>query len=140
MNNQSMKDNNNLNAILADAERVSKSGSAPRYTRDQAETAMLDLAKREAREGEGVCNAYARLCKSDARMDALYGLALAADMAQDAQAEELAKRATRNEKVWELMVKGANHNRRADESVEQALDRMLRTDKTYQDAYALYCE
>ncbi|MCK6570169.1 hypothetical protein L6V77_03560 [Myxococcota bacterium] len=135
-----MNDNNrNLNAILADAERVSK-GAPPRYTRDQAESAMLDLATREARPGEGVCNAYARLCKSDARMDALYGLAQAADMAQDAQAEQLAKRATRNEKVWELMVKGAHNNRRADESVEQALDRMLRTDKTYQDAYALYCE
>lgn len=137
MTNQSMNDN--LNAILADAERVTK-GAPPRYTRDQAEAAMLDLAQREAREGEGVCDAYARLCKSDARMDALYGLALAADMAQVAEVEQLAKRATRNEQVWELMVKGARHNRRDGETVEQALDRMLRTDKTYQDAYALYCE
>lgn len=134
-----MNDNDNLNMILADAEHVSK-GAPPRYTRDQAESAMLDLAKREERSGEGVCNAYARLCIEDERMQKLYGLAEAADIAQDAQAEQLAKRSTRNEKVWELMVKGANHNRRAGETVEQALDRMLRTDKTYQDAYALYCE
>jgi hypothetical protein len=139
MSNQSMNDNNNLNAILADAERVTK-GAPPRHTRDQAEAAMLDLAKSEARAGEGVCDAYARLCKSDARMDALYGLALAADMAQDAQAEELAKRATRNERVWELMVKGAVHHCRPGETVEKALDRLLQTDKTYQEAYALYCE
>ena len=134
-----MNDSNNLNAILADAERVSK-GAPPRHTRDQAESAMLDLARSEARDGEGVCNAYARLCIEDERMQKLYGLAASADMAQDAEAEELAKRATRNERVWELMVKGAHNNRRAGETVEQALDRMLRTDKTYQDAYALYCE
>lgn len=135
-----MNDNNsNLNAILADAERVSK-GAPPRYTRDQAETAMLELARQEARAGETTVAAFARLCGSDARMDALYGLSVAADMAEDAQTEELAKRATRNERVWELMVKGAHSNRREGETVEQALDRMLRTDKTYQDAYALYCE
>jgi hypothetical protein len=129
----------NLSNILADAERVTH-GATPRYTRDQVESAMLDLAATEAREGETPVAAFARLCQGDARMDALYGLAEAADMAQDAQAEELAKRATRNEQVWELMVKGAVHNRRANETVEQALDRMLRTDKTYQDAYQLYCE
>lgn len=135
-----MNDNNsNLNAILADAERVSK-GAPPRYTRDQAESAMLSLAEREARNGEGVCNAFARLCGSDERMQKLYALSEAADMLADEQAEQLAKRATRNEKVWELMVKGAHNNRRADETVEQALDRMLRTDKTFQDCYALYCE
>ncbi|NUP95929.1 MAG: hypothetical protein HUU28_07175 [Planctomycetaceae bacterium] len=144
MKNQPMIDNDNLSAtnldaVLADAERVSK-GAPPRYTRHQAETAMLDLAQRAAREGEGVCNAYARLCVEDERMQKLYGLAEADDMAQDAQAEQLAKRATRNERVWELMVKGAHNNRREGETVEQALDRMLQTDKTYQDAYALYCE
>jgi hypothetical protein len=131
--------NDNLSNILADAERVSK-GAPPRYTRDQAETAMLELARTEAHEGEGVCNAFARLCGSDERMQKLYGLAEAADVTQNEQAEQLAKRATRNERVWELMVKGAHSNRREGETVEQALDRMLRTDKTYQDAYALYCE
>ena len=132
--------NDNLSSILAEAEQVVSKGARPTVTRDQAESAMIDLAKREAREGEGVCNAFARLCGSDERMQKLYALSEAADIAADVQAEQLAKRATRNEKVWELMVKGAHNNRRADETVEQALDRMLRTDKTYQDAYALYCE
>src|SRR5262245_58398671 len=111
-----------LSNILAEAERVSK-GAPPTVTRDQAESAMLDLAKREAHEGEGVCNAYARLCSAeDERMQKLYALSLAADMAQDAQAEQFAKRATRNERVWELMVKGAHRNRREGETVEKALD------------------
>jgi len=129
-----------LDAILAEAENVLSKGASPTVTRDAAESAMLDLAVAESLEGEGVCDAYARLCESDARMQKLYALGQAADTAEVERAEQLSKRGTRNERVWELMVKGANHNRLAGETVEQALDRMLRTDKTYQDAYALYCE
>jgi len=133
-------DNDNLSTILAEAERVVSKGARPTSTRAQAETAMLSLAEREARNGEGMCNAFARLCGSDERMQKLYALSEAADMRAGEEAEQLAKRATRNERVWELMVKGAHNNRREGETVEQALDRMLRTDKTYQDAYQLYCE
>ncbi len=132
--------NDNLSTILSEAESVLSKGASPTVTRAQAESAMLSLAKREARDGEGVCNAYARLCESDARMQKLYALGQAADAAEVERAEQLSKRATRNERVWELMVKGAHHNRLAGETVEAALDRLLKTDKTYADAYALYCE
>jgi len=130
----------NLSNILAEADRVVSKGARPTVTRDQAESAMIDLAKAEARPGESPCVAFSRLCEEDARMQKLYALSEAADMLAGEEAEQLAKRATRNERVWELMVKGAHSNRREGETVEQALDRMLRTDKTYQDAYALYCE
>ena len=46
---QVLKEGNaSLDAILADAERDTN-GSPPRYARDQAETAMLELARQEAR-------------------------------------------------------------------------------------------
>lgn len=131
--------NDKLSKILSEAERVSK-GESPTVTRAHAESAMLELAKREARDDEGVCDAYARLCESDERMQKLYELGQAADAVEDQRSEDLAKRATQNERVWELMVKGARHNRNAGETVEQALERMLLTDETYRDAYALYCE
>lgn len=129
-----------LDAILSEADRVLSKGAPPTVTRAAAEQAMLDLAKAEARDGEGVCNAYARLCEEDARMQKLYALGQAAEAVEDERAEQLSKRATRNERVWELMVKGARHNRLSGESVEAALERLMKTDKTYADAYALYCE
>ncbi|TAJ17309.1 MAG: hypothetical protein EPO68_09725 [Planctomycetota bacterium] len=123
----------NLDAVLADAERVSKSGSAPRYTRDQAESAMLDLAAREAREGEGVCNAYARLCKGDARMDALYGLAEAASIAE---IEAATKAAPQDDRFYPMLLDLAQMRKRAGETIEAACSRLLAEDPVVRDAYA----
>jgi len=124
--------NTALDAILADAERVSK-GAAPSCTRDQAETAMLDLAQREARAGEGVCNAYARLCKSDARMDALYGLAEAADIAE---VQAATKAAPQDDRFYPMLLDMAQMRKRAGETIEAACARLLTEDPVVRDAYA----
>lgn len=122
----------NLDAILADAERVTK-GAPPRYTRDQAEAAMLDLAESEARAGEGVCDAYARLCKSDARMDALYGLAEAADIAE---VQAATKAAPQDDRFYPMLLDLAQMRKRAGETIEAACARLLTEDPVVRDAYA----
>jgi hypothetical protein len=124
--------NDNLSNILADAEHVSK-GAPPRYTRDQAETAMLDLAKREARAGEGVCNAYARLCTEDERMQKLYGLAQAADIAE---VQAATKAAPQDDRFYPILLDLAQMRRAPGETLEKCVDRLLTTDRTVMDAYA----
>lgn len=121
-----------LDAILADAARVEK-GAPPRFTREEAEAAMLDLAKTEARAGEGVCDAYARLCKSDARMDALYGLAEAADIAE---VQAATKAAPQDDRFYPMLLDMAQMRKRAGESLEACVSRLLTTDRTVMDAYA----
>ena len=127
---------------IADAERVAEGNAEPSYTRRDYELAMLELAKAEARGSESTACAFARMCEEDRRMDALYKAACAAvDREEDRQVQALlAKRASRNDRIYELMVKSARSARRPSETVEQALSRMLATDKVFQDAYALYCE
>ena len=128
-----MNDNNsNLNAILADAERVSK-GAPPRYTRDQAESAMLDLAQREARAGETTVAAFSRLCGTDARMDALYALGQAADIAE---VETATKAAPQDDRFYPLLLDMARMRKREGETLEKCMDRLLTTDRTVMDAYA----
>lgn len=125
-------DNDNLSNILADAERVSK-GAPPRYTRDQAETAMLDLAKREARAGETTAAAFARLCAGDARMDALYALGQAADIAE---IETATKAAPQDDRFYPLLLDLAQMRKRAGETIEAACSRLLAEDPVVRDAYA----
>jgi hypothetical protein len=127
---------------IEDAERVVTKGAEPRYTRQDYEQSMLDLAKSEANEGESPACAFARLCETDPRMDRLYKAACAAidRTAEREERELLTKRATRNDHIFELMVKSARVAKRPSETVEEALDRMLRTDKVFSDAYELYCE
>lgn len=127
-----MNDNDNLNAILADAERVSK-GAPPRYTRDQAESAMLDLAKSEARAGETPVVAFARLCEGDARMDALYGLAQAADIAE---VEAATKAAPQDDRFYPMLLDMAQMRKRAGETIEQAVSRLMSEDDVVKAAYA----
>ncbi len=127
---------------IEDAQRVARTDAEPSYTRQEYEQAMLDLAKAEANAGESPACAFARLCETDRRMEALYKAACTAiDRKSDREERELlSKRATRNDHIFELMVKSARASKRPSETVEQALSRMLTTDKTFSDAYALYCE
>ncbi|MBI1382577.1 MAG: hypothetical protein GC161_15985 [Planctomycetaceae bacterium] len=125
--------NDNLSAILSEADRVSK-GAPPTVTRDAAEAAMLDLAKREARPGESVAVSFARLCESDARMQKLYDLGHAADVAEERVA--LAKGASGDERFDRLLVDMARLRKRAGETVEQCASRLLHEDATIRDAYA----
>ena len=129
-------------AKIEDAGRVATQDAEPSYTRQEYEQAMLDLAKAEAHGAESPACAFARLCETDRRMDALYKAAcMAIDRKTEREERELlSKRATRNDHIFELMVKSARVAKRPSETVEQALERMLRTDKVFSDAYALYCE
>lgn len=130
--NHMNEDNANLSKILADAEHVSK-GAPPRYTRDQAETAMLDLAKREARAGETPAAAFARLCAGDARMDALYALGQAADIAE---IESATKSAPKDDRFYPLLLDMAQMRKRAGETIEQAVSRLMSEDDVVKAAYA----
>lgn len=129
-------------AKIEDAGRVATHNAEPSYTRQEYEEAMLELSKTEANPGESPACAFARLCETDRRMEALYKAACTAiDRKTDREERELLKkRATRNDYIFELMVKSARAAKRPSETVEQALSRMLTTDKTFSDAYALYCE
>jgi len=121
-----------LDAILADAERVSK-GAPPRFTRDQAETAMLDLAKREASAGETPSAAFARLCEGDVRMRALYALGEAADIAE---VQAATKAAPQDDRFYPMLLDLASMRKRAGETIETACARLLTEDPVVRDAYA----
>ncbi len=122
-----------MNDILIDAERVAKSGGTPRYTREQAETAMLDLAKAEARPGEGTAAAFARLCETDERIQKLYDLGQAADIAEEQAA---LTKADPSDRFTPLLMSLAKSNRRDGETLETCAARLLVEDPIVRDAYA----
>lgn len=121
-----------MNDILIDAERVSKGGT-PRYTRDQAESAMLDLAVREARPGESAAVSFARLCEADARMQKLYDLGVAADLAEE---QAVLTKADPGDRFTPLLMQMAKYNRREGETLEACAARLVVEDPIVRDAYA----
>jgi hypothetical protein len=121
-----------MNDILIDAERVSKGGT-PRYTRDQAEVAMMELAKAEARPGEGVASAFARLCESDERFQKLYDLGVAADLAEE---QAVLTKADPGDRFAPLLMQMAKYNRHEGETLEACASRLLVEDPIVRDAYA----
>ena len=121
-----------MNDILIDAERVSKGGT-PRYTRDQAEEAMMELAKAEARPGEGVASAFARLCESDERIQKLYDLGQAADFAEE---QAIVEKADPGDRFTPLLMDLAKSKRREGETIEACAARLLSEDPIVRDAYA----
>ncbi len=122
----------NLTTILSEAERVSK-GASPTVTRDQAESAMLDLAKREARDREGTAAAFTRLCESDERMQKLYALGQAADVAEE---REALSKAAPDDRFYPLLLDLARMRKRTGETIEAACARLLTEDPVVRDAYA----
>ena len=122
-----------MNDILIDAERVAKSGAAPRYTREQAEAAMLDLAKAEALPGEGTAAAFARLCETDERIQKLYDLGQAADIAEE---RAIVEKADPSDRFTPLLMDLAKMRRREGETLEACASRLLHEDPVVADAYA----
>lgn len=122
-----------MNDILSDAERVAKSGAAPRHTREQAETAMLDLAKAEALPGEGTAAAFARLCETDERIQKLYDLGQAADIAEE---QAILTKADPADRFTPLLMDMAKMRRREGETLEACAARLLHEDPVVADAYA----
>ena len=124
---------NDLELLLTDAERVAKSGAAPRYTREQSETAMLELAKAEALPGEGTAAAFARLCESDERIQKLYDLGQAADLAEE---QAIIEKANPSDRFTPLLMDMAKMWRRERETLEACASRLLHEEPVVADAYA----
>jgi len=140
-----------MSQFLDDAQRVALGVSHPSFRRHQYEEAMLDLARAESFAGESVNQAFARLCSAgDKRMDALYAAACVASSGPPTtvatsdgpplEGKSIAKRVADKDRIWQLMLKTARHERREGETVQKALDRLLETDEVIRDAYAAYCE
>lgn len=119
--------------IAEDAERVRKSGSSPRYTRDDYHDEMLSISKKLARPGEGVAAAFSRLA-GGGMFDALYAAGEQADIAEERAA--LSKGVSRDERFDRLLLDMAKMRREPGETIEAAASRLLTTDRTIMDAYA----
>ena len=118
--------------VALDAERVRKSGSSPRYTRDDYHGAMQEIAKAEARPGEGVAGAFARLV-SEGRFDDLYA---AAELAEEHERAEAMSKAAPEDRFYPMLMDLALMRKRQGETIEQAASRLLHEDATVRDAYA----
>ena len=121
-----------MNDQLQDAERVAK-GAAPRYTREQYETEMLSKAESAAREtGEGIANAFARLCGAG-EFDSLYAAGQAADIAEE---HAVISKADPSDRFTPLLLDLAKMRRRAGETLEGCVSRLLAEDEVVMAAYA----
>ena len=132
-----------MNEHIEDAMRVAKQGIDPSYGRRQYEDAMMELAANEAGPAESTALAFARLCEErDHRIESLYSAAGRADIlkARPADAPTIEEKLRKRAQVWQLMLRTARLEKRAGETDELALQRLLETDKVVQDCYTLYCE
>ncbi|MCK6445977.1 MAG: hypothetical protein L6Q99_06250 [Planctomycetes bacterium] len=119
-------------AIGLDAERVAKSGSAPRYTRDDYHGEMLEISKREARSGETPAAAFTRLI-DEGRFDDLYA---AGERAEVVEVEAAMTKAAPEDRFYPMLLDLAQMRKRAGETIEAACARLLNEDPVVRDAYA----
>ena len=129
--------------LIDDATAVAKGASAPGYSKEQYEDAMLKIAGAEARPGESQAVAFSRLISDhDPRMRSLYKAARKAGAAeaqeQPTTREEIAKAASAKERIFGLMEKIVANEKRKDESSARAFNRLVKEDKTMREAYVLY--
>ena len=118
--------------VAEDAERVRKSGSSPRYSKDDYHGAMQEIAKAQARPGEDVARAFARLV-GDGVFDDLYQ---AAELAEVAEVEAAMAKAAPEDRFYPMLMDMALMRKRHGETIEQAAARLLHEDATVRDAYA----
>lgn len=119
-------------AVADDAQQVRKSGSSPRYTRDDYHAEMSALSKKLARPGESPCGAYSRLV-GEGVFDDLYA---AAELAEERERAEAVSKAAPEDRFYPLLVRLAHLHKRSGESIEQAASRLLHEDETVKAAYA----
>lgn len=119
-------------AIGLDAERVAKSGSTPRYTRDDYHNEMVEISKREARSGETPAVAFTRLINGG-RFDDLYAAGERADIVE---IEAATKAAPQDDRFFPLLCDLAQMRREPGETIEKCISRLLSSDRTVMDAYA----
>ncbi len=135
-----------LDPILKSAHHVATGAWAPAYTASEYEDEMLRIAKVEARAGESPAVAFARLCEErDQRIESLFLAARRAGQdervqkqRQDAFSAENAERLSVRRKLMEDMLSRADREKRDDESPEQAMTRLLDSDRSMQDLYKQY--
>lgn len=135
-----------LEPILKSAHHVALGQWAPCYTASEYEDEMLRIAKVEARAGESPAVAFARLCEErDQRIESLFLAARRADhdarvqkQHEDAFSQKLAERASVRRKLMEDMLDRAKGEKRDDETPEQAMTRLLDSDREMQDKYKRY--
>jgi hypothetical protein len=118
--------------VAKDAQRVAKSGTSPRYTRDDYHDEMMALAKAEARRGEDAVSAFARLC-GEGRFDELYA---AGERAEVAEVESAMAKAAPEDRFYPMLLDMAKMRRAPGETIEAACARLLERDPVVRDAYA----
>lgn len=119
-------------SIALDAERVAKSGSTPRYTRDDYHGEMVSLSKNLARPNETPAVAFSRLC-GEGVFDDLYAAGERADIAE---IEAATKSAPKDDRFYPMLLDLAQMRKRAGETIEAACSRLLAEDPVVRDAYA----
>ena len=88
--------------VLESAIGVAKGVYAPMYKRQNYEGAMLDIAKREARNGESTAVSFARLCEErDHRVESLYVAGRRAEYEEARKAEEQRREAIASGRLQE---------------------------------------
>ena len=129
--------NPDATALMFAANRVRDRESASidkgALTKAEAERSMLDLAKAEARPGEGTAAAFARLCESDSRMQKLYE---AGEAAEQAEVEQALSKRDPEDRFTPMLMDLAKAKRWGAETIEAAAARLLTTDPVVMDAYA----
>jgi hypothetical protein len=118
--------------ISEDAQRVAKSGSSPRYTRDDYHEEMARIAKAESRSGETPAVAYARLV-NEGRFDDLYAAGERADVIE---IEAAMAKAAPEDRFYPILMDLAHLRKRSGETIEQAATRLLCEDDVVKAAYA----
>lgn len=118
--------------VAEDAQRVAKSGTSPRYTRDDYHDEMMSISKREARSGEDAVSAFARLA-GEGRFDELYA---AGERAEVAEVEAAMAKAAPEDRFYPMLLDMAKMRRAPGETIEAACARLLERDPVVRDAYA----
>lgn len=130
--------------VVIENAKSTVAGAEPFYKRSDYEGAALDMARSEARDGEGESRAFVRLLDDgDVRVDALLKAAGRADYFASLNKHhgvQKAQRISKREKAVRLMVETTRLFKRAGETQEQAMTRLLFEDPLFQGAYAAYVE
>lgn len=120
--------------VAEDAERVAKSGSSPRYTRDEYHDEMLSISKKLARPGEGVAASFARLA-GDGAFDDLYA---AGERAEEREMQAVIEKVAEgpDDRFHRALLNLAKYERRPSETIEGCYSRLLHENPTAREGYA----
>ena len=127
----------NFDSVYRDAERVVREGTHPSYSRAEYQDAMLKHAYLQG------STFVKMLDERDSRMELLYSAAERADYhaaTRTAQSVRKAQLVSKRDKALKLLTEAALLYKRAGETQEQAMARLLTEDSAFQDAYQAYVD